>query len=76
MIDRLIRAVQETDLAAIVAIYNDVIQTSFIIWREEPTSVAERREWLAESSTMGYPTLVAIDASVHGQLPGNLGALP
>jgi L-amino acid N-acyltransferase YncA len=53
MIDRLIRPAQEIDLAAIVAIYNDVMQTSFTIWREELTSVAERREWLAESWTKG-----------------------
>jgi L-amino acid N-acyltransferase YncA len=63
MIDRLIRPAQEIDLAAIVAIYNDVMQTSLTIWREELTSVAERHEWLAESSTKGYPVLVATDAS-------------
>jgi L-amino acid N-acyltransferase YncA len=63
MIDRLIRPAQENDLAAIVAIHNDVMQTSFTIWREKPTSVAERQKWLTESSTMGYPVLVARDAS-------------
>jgi L-amino acid N-acyltransferase len=63
MIDGLIRPAQETDLAAIVAIYNDVMQTSVTIWSEEPTSVAERQRWLKESSTMGYPVLVATDAS-------------
>lgn len=63
MTDRLIRPAEEADLAPIVAIYNEVMQTSFTIWREEPTSVADRQEWLAEASTMGYPVLVATDAS-------------
>jgi L-amino acid N-acyltransferase len=61
--DRLIRSAQQDDLEAIVAIYNDVMQTSFTIWREEPTSLAERQEWLAGSSAMGYPVLVATDVS-------------
>jgi L-amino acid N-acyltransferase len=58
-----IRPAREEDLAEIVAIYNDVMQTSFTIWREEPTSVAERQEWLFETSRMGYPVLVVTDAS-------------
>jgi L-amino acid N-acyltransferase YncA len=63
MTNQIIRAAEEADLAAIVAIYNDVMQTSFTIWQEEPTSVAERQEWLAEASTEGYPVFVATDAS-------------
>jgi len=42
------RPAQEQDLAEIVAIYNDVMQTSFTIWREQLTSVDERDEWLSE----------------------------
>jgi phosphinothricin acetyltransferase len=63
MTDRRIRPAEEDDLASIVAIYNDVMQTSFTIWREEPTSVAERQVWLAETSKMAYPVLVATDGS-------------
>ncbi|HWF49776.1 MAG TPA: GNAT family N-acetyltransferase [Solirubrobacteraceae bacterium] len=73
MTDPLIRPAEADDLAAIVAIYNEVMRTSFTIWREEPTSVAERRQWLVETSTMGYPVLVATDAS--GVL-GFIGAEP
>jgi L-amino acid N-acyltransferase YncA len=62
MTDRLIRPAEQADVEAIVAIYNDVMRSSSTIWREEPTSVAERHEWLAETSTMGYPALVATDA--------------
>ena len=63
MTEQLIRPAQDGDLAAIVAIYNDVLRTSFTIWREQPISVAERRQWLAESSEIGNPILVATDAS-------------
>jgi L-amino acid N-acyltransferase YncA len=63
MTDRMIRPAAEADLTAIVAIYNEVMQTTFTIWREQPTSVAERQAWLAETSRMGHPILVATDAS-------------
>jgi L-amino acid N-acyltransferase YncA len=63
MTGRGIRPADEGDLEAIVAIYNDVMQTSFTIWREDPTSIAERQEWLAETSTMDHPILVATDTS-------------
>lgn len=63
MTDTVIRHAAEADLAAIAAIYNDVMRTSFTIWQEEPTSLAERQEWLGETSTMGYPALVAADRS-------------
>jgi L-amino acid N-acyltransferase YncA len=63
MTDRLIRPAQGADLAAIVAIYNDVMRTSFTIWREEPTSLAERQQWFAETSAMRHPALVAADIS-------------
>lgn len=63
MPDRLIRPAEPDDLPAIVAIYNDVMQTSFTIWREQPTSLSERQKWLAETTEMGHPNLVATDAS-------------
>lgn len=63
MTARHVRPARDDDLAAIVAIYNDVMRTSLTIWQEEPTSVAERQDWLAEASTTGHPILVATDAS-------------
>lgn len=63
MTDRLIRPAEQNDLSAIVAIYNDVMRTSFTIWREQPTSIAERQERLAELSRTGCPVLVATDTS-------------
>jgi L-amino acid N-acyltransferase YncA len=63
MTDWRIRPAQAHDLTEIVAIYNDVMQTTFTIWRERPTSVAERAQWLSETGRMGHPVLVVTDAS-------------
>jgi L-amino acid N-acyltransferase YncA len=63
----MIRPAEQADLATIVAIYNDVMRTSFTIWQEESTSIAERQEWLAQTTTMRYPVLVAADAWRHSR---------
>lgn len=63
MTGRLIRPASDGDLEDLVAIYNDVMRTTATIWREEPISVDERQQWLADASTSGYPILVATDAS-------------
>jgi L-amino acid N-acyltransferase YncA len=61
MTDYRIRPPHRDDVAAITAIYNDVMQSSFTIWREDRASLAEREAWLDESSARGYPVLVAAD---------------
>ncbi len=58
-----IRPAEEQDVPEIVAIYNDVMLTSFTIWREEPASVTERQAWLTDTSKMSHPVLVVTDAS-------------
>ncbi len=58
-----VRAAREEDLDAIVAIYNDVLQATSAIWSEQPTSLAEGRDWLATATSLDYPVLVARDAS-------------
>lgn len=63
MTDVLLRSPELDDLGAITDIYNDVMQASFSIWREEPTSITERREWLADTARNDFPALVAVDAS-------------
>lgn len=63
MNNRRLRPPEEDDLWAITAIYNDVMQTSFTIWREQPSTIAERREWLAETARKEFPALVAADDS-------------
>lgn len=59
----LVRLVDDRDLPEIVAIYNDVIETSSTIWSEEPATLSERTGWLAEVVARGYPVFVASDAS-------------
>ena len=40
-----VRNACDADLAAILAIFNDVIATSTAVYRDEPTSLEERRQW-------------------------------
>jgi L-amino acid N-acyltransferase YncA len=63
MIDHRIRPPHRDDLTAITAIYNDVMQASFTIWRDDPTSLAEREAWLDETVAREHPVLVATDVS-------------
>jgi phosphinothricin acetyltransferase len=55
-----IRDATADDLPGIVAIYNDVIATSSAIWREEPTTLAERTAWFESLTGQGFPVLVAV----------------
>jgi phosphinothricin acetyltransferase len=61
-----VRPATERDLDAIVVIYNDVLETSSTIWSESPTTIDERRDWLAEKRTADYPVLVAEEEEVLG----------
>lgn len=49
----------ESDLEGITAIYNDVIASSTAIFSDDPVSIENRREWLAERQARGFPVLVA-----------------
>ena len=69
----MIRPAAHADLAAIVAIYNDVMRTSFTIWQEQPTSLADRQQWLEETTPKRYPALVAAD---HSGVLGFIAAEP
>lgn len=63
----LIRDAEPGDLPGILAIYNDVIATSTAIYRDEPTTLAERGQWLDSRRKQGFPVLVALDgAAVAG----------
>jgi L-amino acid N-acyltransferase YncA len=55
------RPLEERDLPAVVAIYNDVLESSATIWSEQPTSIALRRAELAEATSLGYPVFAAED---------------
>ena len=54
-----VRAATESDLRAILAIYNDVIATSTAVYALEPATLDERRAWFTSRSAMGFPVLVA-----------------
>jgi L-amino acid N-acyltransferase len=54
-----IRDATAADVEAIRAIYNDVMATSTAIYREEPASADEMREWFEARTRLGYAILVA-----------------
>ena len=53
----------EDDLPGLLAIYNEVIATSTAVYSDQPTTLAERREWWQARRRQGYPVLVARDDS-------------
>jgi L-amino acid N-acyltransferase len=56
-----IDAARQSDLDAITAIYNHVIETSTAVFSDDPVSVENRREWWSERRERGFPVLVARD---------------
>ena len=54
-----IDAAGDADLEGITAIYNDVIATSTAVFSDDPVTVEDRRDWLAERQARGFPVLVA-----------------
>jgi phosphinothricin acetyltransferase len=56
-----VRPAADSDLPAILEIYNDVIATSTAVYTGEATSLAERAAWRAARVNAGYPVLVATD---------------
>jgi phosphinothricin acetyltransferase len=59
----LIRAATESDLPAILDIYNDVIATTTAVFAEHPVTLANRQAWWQDRCAAGYPVLVALDDS-------------
>ena len=58
-----IRDATEADLPAILAIYNDVLATSTAIFSHTPATLEDRLQWFRSRRELGYPVLVATDAS-------------
>jgi L-amino acid N-acyltransferase len=58
-----VRPAQKSDLPGILAIYNEVIATSTAIYALEPSTLDERKSWLASRSAAGFPVLVATDSA-------------
>ncbi len=55
-----IRAARETDLPAILAIYNDAVANTNAIWNETLSDLDGRRSWWRERTARGFPVLVAV----------------
>ncbi|MDQ7988244.1 MAG: N-acetyltransferase family protein [Candidatus Dactylopiibacterium sp.] len=64
----LIRDANATDVAAILAIYNDAVLHTTAIWNETPVDAANRAAWLAARKAAGMPVLVSEDS--HGVVTG------
>jgi len=58
-----VRDATESDLSAILGIYNQVIRTSAAVYTEQETTLQDRRAWLAQRTGQGYPVLVAEDSA-------------
>jgi L-amino acid N-acyltransferase len=54
-----IRDATADDLPAITELYNALIPTTTVAWRDEPTTLDEQATALAGRQAAGYPTLVA-----------------
>lgn len=59
----IVRDATESDVPAILAIYNDVLATSTAIFSEIPSTREERLQWFQARKGLGYPILVATDDS-------------
>ena len=56
-----IRDATEADLPAIRDLYNALIDTTTVAWRDDPSTLEEHADALAFRRSAGYPTLVAED---------------
>jgi len=58
----LIRAANDADVPAILAIYNDVIANTTAVYSESAVTLDDRRAWFEARRAAGYPVLVATAA--------------
>lgn len=56
-----VRAVEDGDLEAILAITNDAILNSTAIYEYEPRTRAQQQAWLDVRAESGWPVFVAVD---------------
>jgi L-amino acid N-acyltransferase YncA len=59
----LVRDAAEADLPGLLAIYNEVIESSTAVFSNVPATLEERQSWLAGRRAAGYPVIVADDES-------------
>lgn len=58
----IIRDARDTDLEAILGIYNDVVMTTTAIYDETVSTLEQRRAWFDARRSQGLPVLVADEA--------------
>jgi L-amino acid N-acyltransferase YncA len=58
-----IRSATEQDIPAITTIYNEVVAHSNAVWTEKQDTEADRLAWMNARRALGYPVLVAAEAS-------------
>jgi phosphinothricin acetyltransferase len=58
----ILRDATEDDLPAIRDIYNALIDTTTVAWRDEPSTLEEQAAAFTARQAAGYPTIVADDA--------------
>lgn len=54
-----LRSATESDLPALLAIYNDAILRTTAVFSYQPHTLEMRREWLAGKAAAGHPVIVA-----------------
>jgi L-amino acid N-acyltransferase len=59
----MIRECCEDDLAGVLEIYNDAVQSTTAIWNDTVVDLANRRAWLQERTLQGYPVLCAVESA-------------
>ncbi len=62
-----IRHAEESDLPAMLEIYNEIIVNTTAVWHEEPHTLEMRKTWFAQRKEQGFPVFVAVE---EGQLLG------
>jgi hypothetical protein len=63
-----VREAVESDLPAILTIYNEVIATSTGVYALEPSTMEDRRMWFSSRCASGFPVLVATTSVSNGIL--------
>ena len=61
----LIRPATESDVPAILAIYNQIAATSTAIYNDQPVTLEDRLTWFRSRMKSGYPVLVATVPSTN-----------
>lgn len=56
-----VRHAIESDLPAMLEIYNDIIANTTAVWHYEPHTLAMRKDWFDQRREQGFPIFVAVE---------------